>query len=120
MIRFGPGLERKQAVLGRIVDIGAELFVMISTVIRAQAIVKENPSNRSPYTLADLFCRQSRVRIQYSFDQLFSNNDNTTYEVAQQTMKGTFDWVEEGLVKEGWIPDTKKDPVTPTTPTDSI
>ena len=120
MIRFGPGLERKQAVLGRIVDIGAELFVMISTVIRAQAIIKGNPSDRSPYRLADLFCRQSRVRIQNSFDQLFSNNDKTTYEVAQQAMEGTFDWVEEGLLKEGWIPDSKKDPITSKTPTDRI
>lgn len=104
MVRFGPGLERKQSVLGRIVEIGAELFVMSATAIRAKALVDENPSDRSPYALADLFCRQSRQRIQDRFDRMFANNDDATYQVAQQTMEGRFAWVEEGLVDIDWVP----------------
>ncbi len=117
MIRFGPGLEKKQAVLGRIVEIGAELFVMVSTVVRAQSLVRANPSDRSPYALADLFCRQSRTRIQDRFRRLFSNNDSATYKVAQQAMEGVFEWVEEGLVREDWIPVAETDsPATESTP----
>ena len=103
MVRFGPGLERRQAVLGRIVEIGAELFVMVSTVVRAHTLVNANPADRSPYSLADLFCRQSRARIRDRFDHLFWNNDAATYKVAQRTMEGMFEWVEEGLVKKDWI-----------------
>lgn len=104
MIRFGPGLERKQAVLGRIVEVGAELFVMVATIVHAKALVDKNPSDRSPYELADLFCRQARTRIRERFDHLFANNDAATYRVAQNAMKGTFEWLEEGLVTTDWMP----------------
>ena len=102
MIRFGPGLERKQAVLGRIVEVGAELFVMVATTVRAKALVDKNPSDRSPYELADLFCRQARTRIKERFRHLFANNDAATYHVAQEAMKGTFEWLEEGLLTTDW------------------
>ena len=104
MIRFGPGLERKQAVLGRIVEVGAELFVMVATTVRAKALVEKNPSDRSPYELADLFCHQARTRIQERFRHLFSNNDTATYRVAQETMDGTFAWLEKGLLTTDWMP----------------
>ena len=104
MIRFGPGLERKQAVLGRIVEVGAELFVMVATTVRAKALVDKNPSDRSPYELADLFCRQARTRIKERFRHLFANNDAATYHVAQEAMKGTFEWLEEGLLTTDWMP----------------
>ena len=104
MIRFGPGLERKQAVLGRIVEVGAELFVMVATTVRAKALVDKNPSDRSPYELADLFCRQARTRIKDRFRHLFANNDAATYRVAQEAMKGTFEWLEEGLLTTDWMP----------------
>jgi hypothetical protein len=104
MIRFGPGLERKQAVLGRIVEIGAELFVMVATVVHAKALVDKDPSDRSPYELADLFCRQARTRIRERFDHLFANNDAATYRVAQDAMEGAFEWLEEGLLTTDWTP----------------
>ena len=104
MIRFGPGLERKQAVLGRIVEVGAELFVMVATTVHAKALVDKNPSDRSPYELADLFCRQARTRIRECFAHLFANNDAVTYRVAQNAMKGTFEWLEEGLLTTDWLP----------------
>ena len=103
MIRFGPGLERKQAVLGRIVEIGAELFVMVATAVHAKALVDKNPSDRSPYELADLFCRQARTRIQERFGHMFANNDVATYRVAQDAMKGAFEWLEEGLLTTDWV-----------------
>ncbi len=37
IVRFGPGLEKKQSVLGRLVEIGAELFAMTAACARAQA-----------------------------------------------------------------------------------
>ncbi len=107
MVRFGPGLERKQAVLGRIVEIGSEIFVMVATCTRAQVLVRDRPTDRSPYTLANLFCLQARERIDDRFRRLFRNNDASTYDVAQEAMKGTFSWVEEGMVDEDWVPPTE-------------
>ena len=91
-------------MLGRIVEIGAELFVMVATTVKAKALVDKNPSDRSPYELADLFCRQARTRIRERFAHLFSNNDAQTYRVAQDAMKGAFEWLEEGLVTMDWTP----------------
>ena len=115
MIRFGPGLERKQAVLDRIVEIGAELFVMVATVVNAKALVDKRPSDRSPYQIADLFCRQARTRIGERFDHMFANHDAATYRLAQDAMKGAFEWLEEGLLTTDWAPQPDggaKDPST--------
>src|SRR5262245_9468276 len=44
MVRFGNKLERRQMVLFRAVDIGAELFAMTAACVRAQMLAKEgNP-----------------------------------------------------------------------------
>ncbi|WP_405282753.1 acyl-CoA dehydrogenase family protein [Gaopeijia maritima] len=104
MVRFGPSLDKRQAVLGRIVDVGAELFVMTAACVRAHQLTRKNPSDTSPTTLADLFCRQARRRVEDHFDNLFDNDDAATNVVARQTMEGRFAWLEEGIVsvREGY------------------
>ena len=98
MVRFGAGLEKRQAVLARIVDIGSELFVMTAVTVRADMLAAKNPEDSSPADLADLFCRQARRRIQALFSNLFSNDDAATYKVAGRTMEGAYGWLEEGVV----------------------
>jgi alkylation response protein AidB-like acyl-CoA dehydrogenase len=100
MIRFGPKLEKRQAVLGRLVEIGAELFAISATISRAQAMVRKNPADRSPIDLADAFARNSRRRIEDRFAALFDNDDVINYAVAQQTTAGKYAWVESGMVRE--------------------
>lgn len=98
MVRFGPKLERRQAVLGRIVDVGTELFVMTAVCVRTQMLLKKDPSDTSPRTLADLYCRHARRRIQQRFDSLFDNDDVATYQVARQMLDGRYEWLEKGIV----------------------
>jgi alkylation response protein AidB-like acyl-CoA dehydrogenase len=100
MIKFGPKLEKRQAVLGRLVEIGAELFAISATVSRAQAMAKKNPADRSPIELADAFARNSRRRIEERFAALFENDDVVNYRIAQQTMANQYAWVESGMVRE--------------------
>ncbi len=100
MIRFGPKLEKRQAVLGRLVEIGAELFAISATVSRAQAMVTKNPADRSPVELADAFARNARRRVDDRFAALFDNEDVINYAVAQQTTAGKYAWVESGMVRE--------------------
>ncbi|MEO7455358.1 MAG: acyl-CoA dehydrogenase family protein, partial [Gemmatimonadaceae bacterium] len=65
MARFGPGLERRQMVLFRAVDIGADLFAMTAACVRAQMLAKQG--NQEATELADLFCREARQRIATTF-----------------------------------------------------
>jgi hypothetical protein len=97
MARFGPKLERRQAVLFRIVDIGAELYAICATVVAATAKVRENPSDQSAVRLADLFCKRARQRVDDLFDDLFNDVDKEAYEVAQSVLAGDFTWLETGI-----------------------
>jgi alkylation response protein AidB-like acyl-CoA dehydrogenase len=97
MLRFGPALEKRQAVLGRLVDIGAELFVMTAVVARARMLA-ENGRDGSAVALADLHCRRARRRIGGAFDALFSNDDKATNLVAKRLMEGELAWLEKGIV----------------------
>lgn len=100
MIRFGPKLEKRQAVLGRLVEIGAELFAMSATISRATALIRQNPADRSPIELADAFARNARRRVDARFAAMFDNDDVMNYRVAQNAMAGKYAWVESGMVRE--------------------
>jgi len=96
MVRFGPKLERKQMVLFRAVDIGAELFAMSAACSRAQMLAKQG--QREALTLADAFCIEARDRIKLHFDQLFGPNDPALYKVAMEVLRGEHAWLEQGIV----------------------
>ena len=100
MIRFGPKLEYRQAVLFRLVDVGAELFAMAATCSRAQALAKTDPAaGRRAVEVADLFCRQARARVNGKFRELWRNADTAAYRVAQETLAGEHRWLERGMVE---------------------
>ncbi len=99
MVRFGPGLERRQAVLGRLVEIGAELFAMTAVLVHVRNLVAEGAADtRTAEELADLFCRHARRRIRDRFRTLFRNDDEPTYRVARKVLEGSYTWLEEGIV----------------------
>jgi alkylation response protein AidB-like acyl-CoA dehydrogenase len=99
MGRWQAKLERKQSVLGRIVDIGAELFAISSAVVYANTLQSEQPHHAKEATaLADLFCRQARRRADVLFAELFDNDDDAAYALAQDVLGGKYTWVEEGVI----------------------
>ncbi len=103
MVRFGPKLEKRQAVLGRLVEIGAELLAISAACSRAQAMIQRDPANRGPVELADLFSRQARRRIEDRFAAVFDNDDVAAYAVAQQVIQGQHAWLEQGMARvEPW------------------
>jgi hypothetical protein len=104
MIRFGPKLEKRQAVLGRLVEIGAELLAMTAACSRAMADRRtggqaDGGEEPGPVDLADLFCRHARRRVEEKFEAVFDNDDVATYRVAQQVLAGEHGWLESGMVK---------------------
>jgi hypothetical protein len=99
MVRFGPKLEKRQAVLGRLVEIGAELLAITAACSRAHAMVKRDPANRGPIELADLFSRQARRRIEDRFAAVFDNDDVAAYAAAQHVIRGEHAWLEAGMAR---------------------
>jgi hypothetical protein len=102
MMRFGPKLEYRQSVLFRLVDVGAELFAMAATCARAHAVArKDKAAGPQALEVADLFCWQARGRIKTKFQGLWRNEDQHTYRVAQQVLRGEHRWLEDGIVDLG-------------------
>ncbi len=95
MLRFGPKLEKRQAVLFRLVDIGAELFAMSAAVSRATAMARDGQENAPE--LADLFCRHARRRVDQLFREVFGPDDVATWKTAQKVVEGEFAWLEDGM-----------------------
>jgi alkylation response protein AidB-like acyl-CoA dehydrogenase len=103
MIRFGPRLEKRQAVLGRLVEIGAELLAITAACARAQAMVHRDgkeagAEGERAVELADVFSRHARRRVEDRFAAVFDNDDVVTYGLAQRVLRGEHDWLEEGIV----------------------
>ena len=99
MVRFGPKLELRQAVLGRLVDIGADLFVISASCVRAMKLLEENPTDGTPVELADGACALARRRIDDHFRKIFRNDDREMYRLAQHAMGDRYEWLEEGLCR---------------------
>ena len=94
MSRWQGRLEHKQRFLGRIVDIGAELFAMTAACVRAQ----REQADASATDLADAFCHQARVRVDRLFDELWHNSDDADRTLARDVLKGRYAWLEEGIL----------------------
>ncbi|KUM41229.1 acyl-CoA dehydrogenase family protein [Arthrobacter sp. EPSL27] len=111
MGRWQAKLEHKQAFLGRIVDIGAELFAMAAACSRAEMLLRTSPERgASAYELAEAFCEQARVRVDEYFDQLWRNTDDGDHVLARNVLAGDYEWLEAGVLDQSegtgpWIAD---------------
>ncbi|MEU5309950.1 acyl-CoA dehydrogenase family protein [Streptomyces sp. NPDC021562] len=114
MSRWQGRMETKQGFLGRIVDIGAELFAMSAACVRAERLRREGEHGREAYQLADAFCRQARIRVDELFTRLWSNTDDLDRKVVKGVLGGSYEWLEQGIVDpsgEGpWIADATPGP----------
>jgi alkylation response protein AidB-like acyl-CoA dehydrogenase len=95
MARWQGKLEWKQAFLGRVVDIGAELFAMSATCVRARTERAEHPEN---VELASLFCQQARLRVDGLFRTLWTNTDSRDVIAASRVLAGRYTSLEDGIV----------------------
>jgi len=96
MVRHGAKLERRQMILFRAVDIGAELYAIAAACVRARMLAKRGQVAAG--RLADVFCREARVRIRRSFASLDGKNDTAHYRLAQEVLRGEHAWLEEGIM----------------------
>jgi alkylation response protein AidB-like acyl-CoA dehydrogenase len=118
MARWQAALEQKQGFLGRVVDIGAELFAMAASCVRAEAHrVTNHAEGQQAYELADAFCRQATLRVEALFGALWANTDSTDTRLAHDVLGGRYTWLENGILdpSEGtgpWIAHWEPGPST--------
>ena len=95
-------LERKQNVLGILMEIGTFLFAMTTTcayaksqrkALKNRAGVDEN----TPEYLADVFCLNTQKKINDLFLQLSENDTKKENKLAKSVLKGDLAWLEEGI-----------------------
>ncbi len=99
MSRWQGRLERKQGFLGRVVDIGAELYAMSAACVRAKMLLDTGTQEgQGAVELADLFCRGARRRVERNFHDLWQNDDDDNYEAAQRVLEGRYLWAEAGVI----------------------
>ena len=116
MARWQGKLERRQGFLGRLVDIGAELFAMSAVCVRAQLDATQDASERGKtgFELADAFCGQARQRCEELFGELWKNTDTADAALARRVMSGRYTWLEQGIIDPStpgpWVAETVAGP----------
>jgi hypothetical protein len=118
MARWQAGLEKRQGFLGRIVDIGSELFAIAACCVRAEMLRADDPEQgRAAYELADAFAQQSRLRIERLFEALWDNTDDGDVALAKKVLDGRYTWAEAGVLDQSegtgpWIAPWTEGPST--------
>jgi alkylation response protein AidB-like acyl-CoA dehydrogenase len=99
MSRWQGRLERKQGFLGRVVDIGAELYAMSAACVRAKMLLDGGePEGETAVELAAHFCRGAQRRVDGHFHGLWHNDDDENYQTAQRVLEGRYAWSEAGVL----------------------
>ncbi|MCM2351406.1 MAG: acyl-CoA dehydrogenase family protein [Bacteriovoracaceae bacterium] len=93
MIIHGPALQYKQQFLFRVVDIATELYVMAATISKSKQV-------HDSEDLAELFCQNSRRKVDMLFEELWNNSDKLKYDLAQRIEDDEFFWLEQGIIKD--------------------
>ncbi len=101
MARHGKRLERRQVVLGHMMDIGTELFAMTATCAYAHGLRVNQTVDGDATRLADLFCRQARWRIGEHFRAAARRGRRRRSVVTQGVLAGSMRWLEDGIIQPG-------------------
>ncbi len=98
MVKFGPALEKRQVLLGRIADIGADLFAVAASCVYAQKKLNDGEAEAKVLDVVDDFAAQAQERIALNFLRIGDNSDDHGYKLAQQVVAGDHTWLEQGVV----------------------
>jgi alkylation response protein AidB-like acyl-CoA dehydrogenase len=93
MATNGPALERKQRLLGRIVDAGAEIMAMVACVRLAHRL-RGTPAAGSAIALADQACEVASRRAWALLDWRAGGLDRKQRGLAAEILEGRHAWIE--------------------------
>lgn len=94
MMRYQAQLEKRQMILGRLMEIGTDLFVMTAACGYALSLKDKEPS---ALKLAEHFCSLAKARIRRNFHMIDHNNDRQANELAKDVLNGDMTWLEKGI-----------------------
>lgn len=97
MGRYRQRLELKQLLLGRLMDIGTDLFVMSASCYYAIYLQKKEMKDNTPIELADFFCTLATRRVEMNFKALKDNDDKKGDLLAEKVIKKNYRWLEKGI-----------------------
>ncbi len=89
MLRYGPKLEKKQVLLGRFVEVGAELFAMTASMGYAKQLIESGRGDREDLVeTVRYFNKSSRGTVENLFRDMGSNADVEGYRIAKKMLEG--------------------------------
>jgi hypothetical protein len=83
MIRYGPGLDKQQLLLGRLTEIGTELFVITCALLKS-----EYSDDKDELELVDAIYRNGKIKIKEKFTAIRNNNDQRNYKLGRRVLDG--------------------------------
>ena len=89
MIRYGPGLDKQQLLLGRLTEIGTELFVMMCALLKS-----EYSDDKDEKELVDVIVRNGKIKIKEKFAAIRNNNDKRNYKLGRKVLDGDYKKIE--------------------------
>lgn len=99
MMRYRQKLEARQMILGRLMEIGTELFAISAVCSYAVHLQKNDPKDNSPIELADYFCAMARRRIDNYYTELSHNDDRQANAIAKKVIDEDYLWLEKGIIE---------------------
>jgi alkylation response protein AidB-like acyl-CoA dehydrogenase len=99
MLSYGPGLDKKQLILGHLVDIGCEILAMGAACSYARSL--EETRDQDPIDLANYFCKLSKKRIEEHFAALKDEKTESAKAISHRVLEGKLKWQEEGILGIG-------------------
>lgn len=101
MAKFRQNLEKRQMILGRLMDVGTDLFAIAAVCSYAVHLKDRKVLGESPVELADYFCKIAERRIKQNLNNLYDNDDRAANKIAKSTLDKSFRWLEDGIAWMG-------------------
>jgi hypothetical protein len=95
MAKYRDRLEKKQNLLGRLMEIGTELWVMAATCSYALHLKASQPN---VIEIAEDWCVHSRLKIERLFEDLGRSSDVMDNALASRVLGGDYKWMEKGVI----------------------
>ena len=103
MARHQQGLEKRQILLGHLMEIGTELFAMSAACAYAEHLLFDanSKANGEAWSLEKLFCRQAKHRIDEHFRAIGRSGRRQRKQVVDDVLDGKVRWLEQGVIPIG-------------------